>query len=101
MYWNEYRAGSQNKDATNNYWHFLQSNSIGVHKFFVLVYSNDNDDVKRYKSWRYYLQKGVMTNYNVTINGKNQPIGSDLKQCKEIRKLVTRLLDFVWLHQRS
>ena len=48
--------------------------------------------MKRYKSQRYYLPKGVTENYNAIINGKNfydQPIDSDIKRNEEIRKLTT------------
>ena len=53
---------------------------------------NRDNDVKQFKTQRYYLPKGIIKNYNVIINGKNfydQEIDSDIKQDKEIRKLVT------------
>ena len=59
---------------------------------FVLVYSNVDDNAKRYKAWRYYLPKGVIKNYNVIISWKNfydQSIDSDIEWYKEIRKLTT------------
>ena len=57
----------------------------------VLVYLNRNNNIKRCKSQRYYLQKGVIKNYNVITNGKNynQPIDFDIKRYEEIRKLTT------------
>ena len=58
---------------------------------FDLVYLNRND-VKRFKTRRYYLPKGKIKNYNVIINGKNfydRPIDSDIKRYQEIRKLTT------------
>ena len=58
---------------------------------FVLIYLNRDDDVKRFKPWRYYLPKGIIKNYNVIINGKNfydQAIDSDIKRYEEIRKLT-------------
>ena len=39
-----------------------------------------------------YLQKGIIKNYNVIINGKdfyNQAIDSNIKRYKETRKLAT------------
>ena len=59
---------------------------------YVLVYSNTNDNAKRYKGRRQDLPKGVIKNY-VIIDGKNfhdQPIDSDIKRYEEIRKLATR-----------
>ena len=41
----------------------------GVHRFFVLIYSNENDNIKRYKVFR--LPKGITKNYKVIISGKN------------------------------
>ena len=49
---------------------------------------------KIFKAKRYYLQKGIIDNYNFIINGKNfydQPIDSDIKRYQEIRKLATGL----------
>ena len=60
---------------------------------FVLVYSNEDDDSKRFKANRYYLLKGIIKIYNVIINGKNfyeQAIDSDIKRYEEIWKLRTR-----------
>ena len=56
-----------------------------------MVYSNQPDNAKRFKARRYYLPKSIIKNINVTINGKNfydQPIDSDIKRYKEIRKLT-------------
>ena len=58
---------------------------------FVLVYSNQDDDSKRFNTRRYYLPKSTIKNYNVIINGKNfynKPIDSDIKQYEDIRKLT-------------
>ena len=49
---------------------------------------------KIFKAKRYYLQKGIIDNYNFIINGKNfynQPFDSDIKRYQEIRKLATGL----------
>ena len=59
---------------------------------FVLVYTNEDDSSKRFKTRIYYLTKGLIKNYNVIINGKkfyDQPIDSYVKQYEEIRKLAT------------
>ena len=37
---------------------------------FLLVYSNENDNAKRFKTRKYYLLKGIVKNYNVIINTK-------------------------------
>ena len=58
----------------------------------ALIYSNQDDNGKRFKSRRYYLPKGIIKNYNAIINGKNfndQPSDSDIKRYEEIRKLTT------------
>ena len=59
---------------------------------FVSVYLNRDSDVKQFKTRKYFLPKGIIKNYNVIIIGKNfydQPIDSDKKWYKEIRKLTT------------
>ena len=82
MYWNEYKTKSENENTTNEYRYFLESNFAGVDRLFVLVYLNEDIDLKRYKAKRYYLPKGMIKNYNIIINGKNfyeQSIDSDMK----------------------
>ena len=71
IYWNEFKTKSENKNTTNEYRYFLESDFVEVNRLFVLVYSNQNDNDKRFKNQRYYLPKGCIDNYNVIINGKN------------------------------
>ena len=59
-----------NKNKTNEFRYFLESNFVGVSRLFVLVYSNQDEDSKRLKAKRYYLPKVIMKNNNVIINGK-------------------------------
>ena len=40
VYWNEYKTKNENKNATNEYRYFLESNFVGVKRYFVLVYTN-------------------------------------------------------------
>ena len=42
--------------------------AIGVNRLFLLVYLNWKNDVKRDKSRRYYLPKGIIKNYSVIVN---------------------------------
>ena len=70
VYWNEYKKKNENKNTTNEYRYFLESNFIGVNRLFVLVYSNEDADSKRFKAKRCFLPKGIIKNYNVVINGK-------------------------------
>ena len=58
----------------------------------VLLYSNQDDYSKRFKTRRYYSPKVIIKNHNVIINGKNfydQPINSDIKRYEQVRKLTT------------
>ena len=91
--WNEYKTKSENKNATNKYRYFLESNFAGVNKLFVLVYSNQDSSSKRFNAEIYHLPKGIIRNHNVIINGKNfydQSIDSDINVCYQaIRKLAT------------
>ena len=66
-------------------------------RLFVLVYLNEDDNSKRFKTRRYYLPKGILKNHNVIINGKNfydQAIDSDIKRYEDIRKLTTGLGEY-------
>ena len=48
----------------------------------MLIYSNEDDSVKRFKAERYHPPKGVIENYRDIINGKSfyhRPINSDIK----------------------
>ena len=64
---------------TNEYRYFLESNFVGINRLFVLVYPDQDDNLKSYKA-KTYLQKGFIKNYNV-INVKtfyDQPVNSDI-----------------------
>ena len=81
----------ENKNTTNGQRYFLESNFVGANRLFILTYTNQDDTAERYK---YSMYRKIMKNYNVIINGKNfydQPIDSDTKQYKEIRKLILLL----------
>ena len=93
---------------TNEYRYFLESNFPGVSRLFVLVYSNQDNNSKRFKAKQYYLEKETIGNYNI-INGKNfydQAIDWDIKQYEGTRKLTIgqgedcttgRLLDYDYI----
>ena len=91
VYWNEFKAKSENKNTTIEYRYFLESNCVGVNTLFLLVYSNQDNNSKRFKTGRYYLPKSIIDNYDLIINGKNfydPAIDSDIKRYDEIRKLT-------------
>ena len=91
VYLNEYKTKSGNKNTTNECRYFLESNFVGVNRLFVSVYINQDVNAKRFNVRKYYSPKSIIENYNITINGKifyDQPIDSDMKRCKEIRKLI-------------
>ena len=71
MYWNEYKTNIKNKNTANEYRYFLNLKLLGVNRFLVLVYSNQDDNGEMNKARSYELSKGVTKNYNVIINGKN------------------------------
>ena len=69
MYWNEYKTKSENKNTTNKYRNFVESNFCRSEQI-AFVYSNQGVNAKRLKTRRYYLSKLIVKNYNVIINGK-------------------------------
>ena len=71
VYWNEYKTKSDNKSTKNEFRYFLESNLVGVIRLFVLVYTNEANNAKRFNVQKYYSLKGIIKNYNVIINGKN------------------------------
>ena len=91
VYWNKYETKNENKKTANVYRPFLKLNLVGVNRLLILVYSNQDNNSKRYKAKRYYLPKKIIDNYNVIINGTNfhdQAIDSGIKQYEETRKLA-------------
>ena len=95
MYWNEYKAKSENKNTTDEYRYFVESNFVGVYKLFVLIYSKTKKSMLKdlKPDIRYYLPKGVIKNYHVIINGKNfhdQPVDSDIKRYEEINRVINK-----------
>ena len=89
MHWNEYKTKNGNKNTINKYKHFLESKFVGVNRLFVLVYSDQNDNAKRFKTRGYYLLKSVIDNVIIIENFYDQPIDFDVKRYKEIKKLAT------------
>ena len=65
VYWKKYKK-SENKNITDEFRYFLKSNFGGVNRLFVLVYSNEDNNSKRYIARRYYLPKDIVKNYNDT-----------------------------------
>ena len=50
VYWNECKIKGKNKITTNNYRLVPESKSLGVYRSFVNIYSNEDDDLKKYKA---------------------------------------------------
>ena len=92
VYWNEYKTKIENKNTTHECKYLLKLDFVGVNRLFVLVYTNHDNNAKRFNAQKYYIPKGIIKNYNMIINGKNfhdQAIDSDIKRYEEIRKLAT------------
>ena len=68
---NEYKTRSENKNTKNEWKKYsLKSHFFGSNRLFVLVYSDQDDNSKRFKTGIYYLRKGIIIIYNITIYGK-------------------------------
>ena len=50
---------------------FFKTNFVGFNSCFVLIYSNQGENAKRFKFQRYDLPKDIIKNYNVITNGKS------------------------------
>ena len=44
---------------------------LEVNRLFVLVYTNEANNAKRFNRRKYYVPKDIIKNYNVIINGKS------------------------------
>ena len=71
LYWSESKIKSENKNTTNEYKYFIESNFVGVNRLFVLIYPNQGDKVKRFNDKKYYSPKGIIKNYNAIVNRTN------------------------------
>ena len=83
VYWNKYITKSKIKKTKNEYRYFLESKFVEVNRLFVLVYSNQDANFKRFKTRRYYLPKCIIKNCNIIVNRKNfydQAFDSDIKR---------------------
>ena len=58
--WNKYKTKSENKNTTNEYRYFLQSNFVGVNRLFILIYWNVDDNVKSIKMEDIFYQKVLL-----------------------------------------
>ena len=50
VYWNEYKTKNDNKNMTNEFRYFLESNFFGVNRLFVLIYPNEGNNAKRFNA---------------------------------------------------
>ena len=50
IYWNEFETKSQNKNTTNEYINFLESNFVKVNRLFILVYAIQDGNAKTFKT---------------------------------------------------
>ena len=83
---------SENKNRANEFRYFLEANFVGFNRSFVLLYPNRSYEVKRFKTWRYYLPKSIRKKlwfYHQSENFYNQPNDSGVERYEEIRKLTT------------
>ena len=83
VYWNEHKTKSGTKIQQMNIDIFSKSNFVVAYGLFVLVYTNEVNNAKRFNVWKYCLFKVIIKNYNVIINGRNfyyLPIDSDIKR---------------------
>ena len=91
LYLNEYKTKCENKNTTNEYRYFVESNYVGVKRLFVMIYPKQSGSVKRFNGKKYYLPKVIIKYYNIIVNRKNfydPSIDSDVKRYEETRKLT-------------
>ena len=73
----------------------LDASFQGVNRLFVLAFDNTNNGankVERDSHRKYFLPRVNITNYKVSIDGRNfydQPINGQLKKYNELIKVTT------------
>ena len=55
VYWNENKTKSDNKNTANELRYFLESGFVGVNRLFVLVYTNEGNNAKRFNNQKYKI----------------------------------------------
>ena len=94
IYWNEYKAKGQDKDANANEFKYinLDPSFQGVNRLFVIAYSRaDNNQLTKNGQRKYYLPRIDLEKYNVIIDGRNfydNPIKSDIEKYRELKKVM-------------
>ena len=92
VYWNGYKTKSDNKNTANEFRCFLESHFVVVNRLFVLVYTNESNNAKRFNAQKNYFPNNIIINYNMIVDEKNfydQAIDSRIKRNEESRKLTT------------
>ena len=64
VYWNKYKAKNENKNTTNIFRYYHESNFVGVNRLFVLVYTKEGDNAKRLNPIEFKI-------YDVIVNVKS------------------------------
>ena len=87
--WNKYQSSIKTYPQGRYLNHLNDPSFQGVNRLFVLSFENENG---RTSHSTYYLPKVEIKDYNAMIDGKNffdQPVNSDLKTYKNIRRIAT------------
>ena len=53
VYWNEFKTKGNNKNTTFEFRCFLELNFVGVNRLFALVYTNEDENSKRFETLTY------------------------------------------------
>ena len=56
---------------------------------YVVAAIPANDEIGIKDNKKYFLPRGEIKNYNVLIDGRNQPVNDLIKQYDEVRKVST------------
>ena len=101
VYWNEYKSEINASDSKDTFTKLsLDPSFQGVNRLFVLAFNNttnnDNTDtanrVKKDSHRKYFLPRVEITDYNVSIDGRNfydQAIKDQIRKYDEISRIAT------------
>ena len=102
VYWNEYLTKIVSKSTKNEYKSFIESILVGVNKLFVFTYLNRKNNIKRFKTRKYYVLKGIIIDYEKRLwiyQNQCKSKANDMSRQKELDADLTAIQQIEFVKQ--
>ena len=102
VYWNEYLTKIVSKSTKNEYKSFIESILVGVNKLFVFTYLNRKNNIKRFKTRKYYVLKGIIIDYENRLwiyQNQCKSKANDMSRQKELDADLTAIQQIEFVKQ--